>query len=69
MTERADPAEVFSWHMIDAITYCADLAEAGKGSPQAIEYARSAAAQMALIIAPRNVERFEIAAEWVEKSG
>jgi hypothetical protein len=50
VTERANRADVFLWHMVDAIAYCADLAEAGKGSPQAIAYARAAAAQMSLII-------------------
>jgi hypothetical protein len=64
MAERADPADVFTWRMVDAIRYCADLATTAKGDPAVIARAVGAASQMALIIPPREVERLEVAAEW-----
>ena len=66
MAERADPADVFTWRMVDAIRYCADLAATCAGSPQTIEVARPAATQMALIIPPREKERFEVSAHFGE---
>jgi hypothetical protein len=65
----ADPADVFSWHMVDAIAYCASLATAAKGDPAVIARAQSAASQMALLLPPRTVERLEIDAAWGKKSG
>jgi hypothetical protein len=68
MAERANPADVFTWRMVDAIAYCADLATAAKGDPAVIARAVGAASQMKLLILPRTVERLEIDAAWGGKA-
>lgn len=60
MPDAPNPADHFSWRMVDAIRYCTDIAGKAGASPQAIERARTAAHQIAAMLPPREVETMEI---------